>query len=379
MESRSAGRAVLFVDDEGPILRAIQRSLRNESIKVLTAQTSSEALDMIEREPVAVLVSDQNLDSESGAALLGRVRERRPDIVRLMLTGQRDMDVAIDAVNQGGIQRLLTKPWSDADLRSAIRQALETYELQREVEHLHRVTRDQNRELADWNQTLERKVQHRTLELRRAYVETVRALAEAVDAKDAYTRGHSERVGIYASRISRELGCSNRLIERIYLAGLLHDIGKIGVPDAVLLKPRRLDEAESLIMAQHPEIGARILEPVRFLADIVPCVRHHHEWYDGSSRGYPERLAGVAIPLASRIIQVSDTVEAMSSDRPYRKGLPLDRVTEELRLYSGTQFDPEVVDACLHLLDEEGTDFLEQASKFDIEAFLLQKDGRRSD
>jgi putative nucleotidyltransferase with HDIG domain len=227
------------------------------------------------------------------------------------------------------------------------------------------------------NRNLEGKVRDRTKqvaekhqELRTAYIQTIRALAEAVDAKDAYTRGHSERVGVYASKITREMGYQKDFIERVYIAGLLHDVGKIGVRDAVITKPERLTPEEYSEIKQHPTIGAKILEPVDFLADVAPCVRHHHEWYDGSEKGYPERLRGDRIPLPSRIILVADTVEAMSSDRPYRRGLALDVVVRELHQFSGSQFDPACVEACLRLLEREAEGFIQKNQKFDIYAFL---------
>jgi len=227
------------------------------------------------------------------------------------------------------------------------------------------------------NRNLEAKVRERTKQLiakhqdlRRAYVQTVGALAEAVDAKDAYTRGHSERVGVYASKIAREMGFAKDFIERVYIAGLLHDVGKIGIRDAVITKPDRLTPEEYEEIKRHPEIGARILEAVDFLSEVVPCVRHHHEWYDGSSRGYPERLRGDQIPLPSRIILVADTVEAMTSDRPYRKALPLDIVFAELTKFAGSQFDPMVVDAAVRLLGDEGEEFIQKDQKFDIYEFI---------
>ena len=201
-------------------------------------------------------------------------------------------------------------------------------------------------------------------------IQTIRTLAEAVDAKDAYTRGHSERVGVYASKIAREVGLPKDLIERVYIAGLLHDVGKIGVRDAVITKPDRLTPEEYAEIQAHPEIGARILQPVAFLADVVPCVRHHHEWFDGSPSGYPDRLRGEQIPLPSRIILVADTVEAMTSDRPYRRGLPLETVVRELHKFSGSQFDPSCVAACLQVLEREGESFIKKDQKFDIDAFL---------
>ena len=371
---------VLFVDDEVIILKTLARLFRSEPLNVFTAGSAKEALDIMERESVQVVVSDQQMPETTGVFLLAEVRENHPDVIRIMLTGYTEMHVAVNAINQGEVYRLMTKPWNDDEMRAMIRQAIDTYDMRREIDRLNRVTHKQNRVLEEMNRNLEQKVQERTREvqvkhqeLRTAYVSTVRALAEAIDAKDAYTRGHSERVAIYASRIARELGSRRQFIERIYLAGLLHDIGKIGVPDAIITKPGRLTPEEYEAMKTHPEIGARILEPVSFLADVVPCVRHHHEWFDGSDMGYPDRLRGLQIPYPSRIILVADTVEAMSSDRPYRKALPLEAVIQEIQLFQGTQFDPEVAGAFLALIEREGEDFIERASKFNIEKLLSER------
>ena len=370
-------RAVLFVDDELNILRALQRLLRSEPIRVHVATRPAEALEVLASHAVQVVVSDQRMPGASGVDLLATVRERHPDVVRLLLTGFTEMNIAVDAINRGQVYRLLTKPWNDDELRATLRQAFDHHELKHENRRLHALTRQQNAELQDLNRNLEGIVRDRTKqlaeanqELRDAYIQTIRALAEAVDAKDAYTRGHSERVGVYASKIARELGFPKPLIERVYIAGLLHDVGKIGVRDAVITKPDRLDDEEYAEIKRHPEIGARILEPVRFLADVVPCVRHHHEWYDGSTNGYPHRLRGDQIPIASRVILVADTVEAMTSDRPYRNGLPLERVVREIRAFSGSQFDPSCAAACLRILEREGESFIRRDQKFDIYAFI---------
>jgi len=368
---------LLFVDDEPNILRALRRVVRREPVRVLTASTPAEALRLLRDEPVRVVVSDQRMPDGRGTDLLAEVRSRHPDVVCLLLTGFTEMGVAVDAINRGEVWRIVTKPWNDDELRVTLRQALADWAIRHENRRLQELTRDQNRELQDLNRNLEVLVDDRTkqlaeknAELREAYIQTIRALAEAVDAKDRYTRGHSERVGVYASKIARELDFPKAVIERVYIAGLLHDVGKIGVPDAVIAKPARLDPAEYAEMQKHPEIGARILEPVRFLADVVPCVRHHHEWYDGSEQGYPARLRGDHIPIGSRVILVADTVEAMTSDRPYRRGLPLERVVQELHDFKGTQFDPAVATACLRLLEREGEDFLRRHDKFDIYAFI---------
>ena len=314
---------ILFVDDEVNLRKSLERLFRLEPVATYLASSAEEALRILEREQIQVVVSDQRMPGMTGAELLAEVRERHPDVVRMMLTGDTEIDVAVAAINRGQIFRLITKPWNDDELRATVLQALETYQMRCEIERLNGITREQNRRLQEMNQSLEvlaasqtAQLQTKHAELRLAYINTVRAMAEAIEAKDPYTRGHSERVGVYSSRIARELNCDRQFIERIYLAGLLHDVGKIGIPDAIIAKPSRLTPEEYQEIKRHPEIGARILEPVSFLSDIVECVRHHHEWYDGCPRGYPDRLAGARIPFPSRIILVADTVEAMTSDRP---------------------------------------------------------------
>ena len=368
---------VLFVDDEINILKAIQRLLRNEPMRVLTASRPQEAIDLLETTEAQVVVSDQRMPEMSGVDLLSMVRDRHSDVVRMMLTGYTEMNIAVEAINRGEIYRLITKPWNDDELKATLRQAFDHYDLKREIKRLNQVTREQNFKLQDMNKNLEAKVRERTKqlaeknqELRTAYIQTITALAEAIDAKDAYTRGHSERVAVYASKVARRMGLGKDMIERTYFAGLLHDVGKIGIPDAIITKPDRLNAEEYEEIKKHPEIGAKILEPVEFLRNIVPCVRHHHEWFDGSDRGYPDRLMSDRIPLPSRVILVADTVEAMTSDRPYRNALPIETVVQELHKYSGSQFDPQCVNAMLDLLEDEGEAFVSKRQMFDIYAFL---------
>jgi len=368
---------VLFVDDEVNILKAIQRLLRHEPMTVLTASRPHEAIEILETTDAQVVVSDQRMPEMSGVDLLSTIREQHSGMVRMMLTGYTEMTIAVEAINRGEIYRLITKPWNDDELKATLRQAFDHYDLKREIKRLNQVTREQNFKLQDMNRNLEGKVRERTKqlaeknhELRTAYIQTITALAEAIDAKDAYTRGHSERVAVYASRIAGKMNLPSEIIERVYFAGLLHDVGKIGVPDAIISKPDRLDRHEYEVIKEHPTIGAKILEPVQFLRHIVPCVRHHHEWFDGSSRGYPDQLLSEEIPLPARVILVADTVEAMTSDRPYRKALPMETVVEELLKYSGSQFDSPCVDAFLRLLEDEPEVFSYKHQKFDIYEFI---------
>lgn len=370
-------KQILVVDDEDIVRIALRETLRRERYGVTACASPEEALKALHEEAFAVIISDYQMPGMTGLDFLARAKQAQPDATRILITAVLSLDTVIEAINKGEIYRLITKPWNDDELKATLRQAFDHYDLKAEIKRLNQVTREQNFKLQDMNRNLEEKVRERTKqldgknqELRTAYIQTIRALAEAIDAKDAYTRGHSERVAVYSSRIARQLSLRKDMIERVYFAGLLHDVGKIGVPDAIITKPDRLNDAEYAEIMRHPEIGAKILEPVEFLRSVVPCVRHHHEWYDGCARGYPDRLAGDQIPLPSRVIVVADTVEAMTSDRPYRKALPLEVVTAELHKYSGTQFDPVVVDAFLRLLEQEGESFISKGQKFDIYAFI---------
>lgn len=194
-------------------------------------------------------------------------------------------------------------------------------------------------------------------ETRELFFGTVSALSQAIDAKDGFTRGHADRVSRIAGAIAREVGLPERQIEQIELAGLLHDIGKIGVEDRILMKPLRLERDEQELMRRHPIYGASILEPSAALRPLVPIVLHHHENFDGS--GYPEGLKGDAIPLGSRIIIVADAYEAMTSDRIYRKAIGHDRAMEQLNKYKGVQFDPKVVRALEQVVNKKGKDAFE--------------------
>lgn len=185
-------------------------------------------------------------------------------------------------------------------------------------------------------------------ELENAFVGTIRSLAEAIDAKDPSTRGHSDRVSKYAVMLGRQLGFGDRALEQLKYAGYLHDVGKIGIPDRLLGKPARLSAEEWKLMKRHPIVSARILDPVRIAPAVKAAVRHHHERFDG--KGYPYGLAGGSIPLEARIIAVADSFEAMTSDRPYRKALTEHEAANELRRCAGTQFDPDCVDAFLEAI-----------------------------
>ncbi|MEW6710352.1 MAG: HD domain-containing phosphohydrolase, partial [Candidatus Riflebacteria bacterium] len=187
--------------------------------------------------------------------------------------------------------------------------------------------------------------------LQRAYIDTLSALTSAIDAKDSYTRGHSERVTDLSMRLAIEMGVERSEVEKIKLGGLLHDIGKIGIPEGILNKPGRLNDEEFTIIKSHPELGVRILGKVEFLAGVVPIIKFHHERFDG--KGYPDGLKGESIPLLARIVSVVDTYDAMTTDRPYRKALSIEEALKEIHHCSGTQFDPGIGAAFIRMLRRE--------------------------
>jgi HD-GYP domain-containing protein (c-di-GMP phosphodiesterase class II) len=220
---------------------------------------------------------------------------------------------------------MLTKPWTDEEMRATVKEALNLYSLKSEIKRLDLLTREQNGKLHDLNKNLEKKVIERTreiwrknLELSLAYMNTIKALAGAIDAKDTYTGGHSARVGMYAGMIARRMGMEEGRVRRVYIAGILHDVGKIGIREGVLLKPGRLTREEYEEMKRHPILSAQILRPVPWLQDVTPAIRHHHEWFNGDRRGYPDQLKGDSIDIGARVILVADTIDAMTTNRPYR-------------------------------------------------------------
>ncbi|MGM0441153.1 MAG: HD domain-containing phosphohydrolase [Elusimicrobiota bacterium] len=194
------------------------------------------------------------------------------------------------------------------------------------------------------------------------YIGTIKTLAEAIDAKDPYTRGHAERVTKYSVAIAKEMDLDKKLLRNIEFAALIHDIGKIGIKDNILFKPGKLTDSEYEKIQQHPKIGEQIISPVEFLINVAPLVLYHHEYYNG--QGYPEGLKGKEIPIGARILTVADSFEAMISDRPYKKGFSIEEAVEELKSCKGEQFDPEVVEAFLKVLERDGENISNEIREF---------------
>jgi putative nucleotidyltransferase with HDIG domain len=377
---------VLIVDDEAGI-RGFLCDALNDGCEVFTAENGEEAIGKIKEIGYNVVVTDIKMPGVSGVELLRLVKELQPDTEVIILTAYASLDTAIAALHQGAYD-YITKPVKIENIRNTVKNALEKNRLASENKMLLKSLKEANEELRNYishvekmNQALERineenillssqskklnqelseKVEQATFELRRAnialkdnYLSTIQALAAAVEMKNPYTRGHSVRVAGYTTALCRRLGYSEEDVVMISYAAILHDVGKIGIDEKVLTKPGRLSESEFGIIRLHPKMGDEIIRPVEFLGRWRSIVRNHHEHYDGS--GYVDGLKGQDIPLEARIVTVTDVYDALTSDRPYRKGLaPLDAV-EVIKRGAGIQFDPDVVRVFVELIEKEET------------------------
>jgi putative two-component system response regulator len=324
--------SILIVDDEAPNLRLLKRVLGDEH-EVIAVSSGAEGLEVLKTSDVSLIISDQRMPGLTGVQLLEQSLALRPSAIKILLTGYTDVQALIDAINSGKVYKYIPKPWDADELRLTVKRALEMFELKENNEKL----------LHDLQQALS--------QLEQLSMGTIRALADALDAKCDYTSGHSLRVSRFAVGIGKMLELPIDILKDIELAGILHDIGKIGVPESILWKPDRLSPEETKIMAQHPVKSAQIIGELKGFTRVREYVNHHHEFLDGS--GYPDGLVGENIPLGSRIILVSDAYDAMTTDRPYRKAIGHERAIAELKKHAGKQFDPAIVAALIKLVGEQ--------------------------
>jgi putative two-component system response regulator len=320
----------LIVDDEPSVRRSLVRMLQAQGFTCFEAGTGREALGVLERIGEAPLViSDMRMPELDGIGLLGALRERYPDTSVIMLTGMSETTTAVDCLHMGAADFLL-KPISVGELQARVARALEK-----------RALVLQNR---FYQQHLERQVHEQAVRIQELFLQGVQMLARALEAKDAYTRGHSIRVSQYAVGTAQCLGFDGPSLDGIRLGGELHDIGKIGTREAVLHKPGTLTDEEFRQITEHPVLGERMLLPLaRESPDVLRIVRSHHERLDG--RGFPDGLRGEMIPIEARIVAVADSFDAMTTERPYRDARQPDAAVAELRRVAGTQLDPAAVEA----------------------------------
>ena len=336
---------LLVVDDEGPILHALQRTFEAAGYEVTACIDPHEALKAMQHRQYQVLSADYMMPGMTGAEFLARAKAMQPDTVRILITAAHDFSAAVDAVNNGEIFRILSKPWNRTELLSAVRQAFDTYWLREKNQQLTALVQKQNAELAELNKGLERLVQERTGNL-------LDGMVAVLDYRDTETQWHSRRVSRFTCRIAQEIGVADpATIRTIEMGSLLHDIGKIGVRDAVLLKPGPLDQSEWIEMKEHPQLGWALLQRIEFLRAASLIVLQHQERFDG--KGYPGQLGGEQIVIGARIFAVADTYDAITSDHPYRRARPYDAARAEIARVGGTQLDPRVVEAWLSVAEEE--------------------------
>jgi len=326
---------ILIVDDDESVRDVISVLLKEEGYNCVCASGAQMALDLAAAEETPLVISDMKMPQHDGLWLLENFRQRYPDTSVIMLTGYGDTEAAVDCLRRGAVDYLL-KPPKLTDLIRAIERAL----AKRRIE----VARKR------YQKKLERKVRDRTTELRSAlrdiantYQNTLLALVAALDAREHETSDHSLRVVQYTSAIANRMGIGGPELEEIGRGALLHDIGKIGVPDAVLLKPGKLTPEEWMEMRKHPDIGYNMIQSIPFLRVPAQIVLSHQERFDG--QGYPRKLHGPDIHIGARIFAVADTLDAMTSDRPYRKGTTFSNAIQEINRCANGQFDPEVVRA----------------------------------
>ena len=334
---RSGPATILVVDDEAPVRNLLATWLTARGYRCVRADSVAAALRCIETEAIDVIIADIKMPVATGIDLLHRVLKTHPDLPVLMLTGNRDTESAIQALNAGAFGYLL-KPARSDEFLAQVNHGLE----------LHRLRLERRR----YTESLEQRVREQTVEIRQAHEETIHRLVHAAACRDLETGAHIVRTGVFSGILARAAGWPEAEVDRIRMAAPMHDIGKIGVPDAILRKPGRLTPDEYEVMKQHTVVGAKLLagSDSSILCMAREIALSHHERWDGS--GYPAGMAGDAIPEAARILSIVDVYDALMSDRPYREAMKTDEVIQHMIAGQGSQFDPVLLPTFLGVLDE---------------------------
>jgi putative nucleotidyltransferase with HDIG domain len=333
------GARLLIVDDELAHRKMLSVMLGQAGMLCKAVPSASEALSLLQREPIDAIIADLNMPGVSGLELLKEVRQHYPHLIFLMATGIDDVRLGVQAMRQGADDYLI-KPLEIEVITISLQRALHKRSLEREVDnyrkHLEEIVLRRTEEL-----------QYALGQVEQSYVDTLNALGAAIDLRDGQTGGHSRRVAQYSSKMLTEIHGTPKQLKSLTMGAWLHDIGKLAIPDAILLKPGPLTQEERRIMQDHVEIGFNLIERIPFLAEAAEIVLTHHERWDGS--GYPRGLRGDEIPLNSRIFAVADTVDAMTSDRPYRSALSFQDARNEIERKAGILYDSQVAHIFLKL------------------------------
>lgn len=307
---------ILFVDDEKSYLAYTSGIFQNRGLNILTAGSALDALKLIEEHSVAVVVSDNEMPGMRGIELLTKIKDISPHTVKIMMTGSANLATTLAAINSGEVFRFVLKPWSKAEMLRAVKDGVRRYRVLQSI--------------------------------KREDEFILHSLAQTIELKDASTKGHCDRVATLALRLAKALGVSDDLQQEIRYGSWLHDCGKIGVPEAILNAQRELTVEEFAIVKKHPEWGCEVVRKANLSKTVQDIVLYHHERYDG--KGYPRGLAGASIPLEAQIVSAADICDALTMDRPYRKGFNREQLTRTLTDMTGTNLDPELIQTLFGIL-----------------------------
>ena len=324
---------IIGVDDESGILDSLAVLFDNSEYEFEGVLDPVEAIKRVKMEHFDLMLLDFMMTPLHGDEVVEEIRKFNKELYILLLTGHKDMAPPLETIKRLDIQGYCEKSDKFDQLLLLVESGIKSVKQMDEIKRI-------NEELSESNEKLEK-----------AYLDMVQTLRYTVEAKDTYTRGHSDRVSEYSVLIGEKLGLPEDQIKTLRIGGLFHDIGKIGIPDSILLKPDKLSDDEYSQIKNHPSIGAHILGSAVIFKDIIPIVKHHHERYDGN--GYPSRLKGEERPYMARIAAVADTFDAMTSRRSYRGPIDIEHVKEEIKRCEGTQFDPQIAEAFLEILNND--------------------------
>ncbi len=335
---------IIAVDDEHGIIDSLTVFLKRSGYQLTGVTNPMEAIEMVKNDHYDLMLLDFIMTPIHGDKVVEEIRKFNQEIYIILLTGHKDLAPPLETIKRLQIQGYCEKSDKFDQLLLLIESAIKSIKQMQTIKEI-------NKELQDSQEQLEN-----------AYLESIETLRYTVEAKDKYTRGHSERVADFMVLIGKYMNLSEEDLKLLHLGGLFHDIGKIGVPDKILLKEGSLTDDEYSEIKNHPAIGKHILSNAKIFQEIIPIVYHHHEKYDGN--GYPEQLKGEEIPLFARIAAVADTYDAMTSKRSYRNALPIEYVRNEIEKCKGTQFDPTIADVFLEILDKHYDEILDIMKRY---------------
>lgn len=335
---------IIAVDDEEGIVDSLSIFLKRSGYEYTGVTNPQEAIEKVKNEHYDLMVLDFIMTPFHGDQVVEEIRKFNKDLYILLLTGHKDLAPPLDTIRRLDIQGYCEKSDKFDQLLLLIESGIKSIKQMNEIKKI-------NGKLSNTYEKLEN-----------AYLESIQTLRYTVEAKDTYTRGHSDRVAEYSVLLGKYLGLDESQLKTLKMGGLFHDVGKIGVPDSILQKESKLTDEEYSEIKNHPSIGAHILSSATIFKDIIPIVKHHHERYDG--HGYPGQLQGENIPYFARITAIADTFDAMTSKRSYRDSLPIEKVISEFNRCKGTQFDEKLADIFLNILENHFDEIKEIQEKY---------------